>query len=306
MVSEHLSTEPVATVLLTRFNLPSRGYESLVRSSSGWLEERVALFERFCIPSLKAQSDQQFVWIIYFDPQSPAWLMNKIQQWQALPQLKPVFRDEVMLDDMRLDFEQALGYRPRRLLTSNLDNDDAIGRHFLSRLKALAPEQGRTALFLKNGLVVRGDRLFLNTDPDNAFCSVIEDWEGFVTCWVKAHNQLKHKMPVIDAGGQPGWLQVIHNSNVSNRTRGWRVSPQGFADEFPALDIVPVPSRRELLVDRSWHQPKRLFRELGRAATKKVVMLVARDGGIDRAKIAKHAVVQALRRLFTILPDAGR
>ncbi len=40
-------------VFLTRFNLPSAGFESMVRAKQGWLQNRVELFERFCLPSLR-------------------------------------------------------------------------------------------------------------------------------------------------------------------------------------------------------------------------------------------------------------
>jgi hypothetical protein len=296
MVTELTLTEPDAFVLLTRFNLPSKGYESIVRSSSGWLEDRVALFERFCLPSVQAQTDGHFVWIIYFDPESPAWLMKKIEQWQIFPQLKAVFRDRVMLEDMRIDFEQALGHRPRRLITANLDNDDAIGRNFVSRLRAMAPFQGREALFLSNGLVLSGHRLFLNRDADNAFCCASEDWEGFVTCWAKPHTDLKHFMAARYLGGQPGWLQVIHGNNVSNRARGRRVSPAGFASEFTILGSLPPARRKELLTDQLWYRPQRWTREFTRAIVKKAVLLLLPQGGIDQLKVAKHAVEHALRK----------
>lgn len=75
--------DPPAYVIFTRFNLPSKGYESVVRSTDDWLQKRVELFERFCLPSVMAQTDQDFSWIVYFDPHSPAWLMHKIYAWQS-------------------------------------------------------------------------------------------------------------------------------------------------------------------------------------------------------------------------------
>ena len=66
-------------VLLTRFNLPSAGFESIVRAQDGWLKDRIELFERYSIPSVQAQTSQAFHWIIYFDPESPEWLKGRIQ-----------------------------------------------------------------------------------------------------------------------------------------------------------------------------------------------------------------------------------
>ena len=58
-------------VILTRFNLPTAGVESLVRAQEGWLRDRQVLFEKYCLPSVKFQTRQDFSWIVYFDTQSP-------------------------------------------------------------------------------------------------------------------------------------------------------------------------------------------------------------------------------------------
>src|SRR6185312_5627395 len=65
-------------VLLTRFNLPSAGVQELIRAKDGWLRGRVALFERYTVPSVQAQTTQDFTWLIYFDPASPTWLREVI------------------------------------------------------------------------------------------------------------------------------------------------------------------------------------------------------------------------------------
>ncbi|MBY8850425.1 putative rhamnosyl transferase, partial [Saccharothrix sp. MB29] len=65
-------------VVLTRFNLPSVGAESVVRAQEGWLTKRVGLFERYCLPSVAAQTSSDFRWLIYFDPESPQWLKDRI------------------------------------------------------------------------------------------------------------------------------------------------------------------------------------------------------------------------------------
>ncbi|MCU1424755.1 MAG: hypothetical protein JWM51_1046, partial [Microbacteriaceae bacterium] len=66
-------------VLLTRFNLPSAGVESLIRAQEGWLRTRVELFERYCVPSVLAQTSSSYRWLIYFDPESPQWLKDRVE-----------------------------------------------------------------------------------------------------------------------------------------------------------------------------------------------------------------------------------
>src|SRR4051812_14454073 len=146
-------------VLLTRFNLPSAGHEGLVRAKENWLRDRVALFERYCLPSVRAQTCQDFTWIVYFDPQSPQWLRDWAGEHQDSGDFHVVYRDEVpravLLDDIRA----ALPGAPRgTLLTTNLDNDDSVARDFVARLQAATPVTERAAVYLGDGLIVQGDR----------------------------------------------------------------------------------------------------------------------------------------------------
>src|SRR6478736_7368629 len=208
--------EEVDQVLLTRFNVPSAGYESLIRASDGWLARRLELFETYCLPSVKHQTEQRFQWLIYLDPESPAWL---IERMEALKQTRPFtmrLRTKVDKVDLMADISHLFPYPRAKLLSSNLDNDDGLAVDFTARVRKLA-EGERHAIYLSNGLIRRGSEVYLHSDPSNAFCSVLSSWNQPDTCWADWHNQLGRNMQVVHDGGAPAWLQVIHGSNVSNR-----------------------------------------------------------------------------------------
>ncbi|MEM1060752.1 MAG: glycosyltransferase, partial [Planctomycetota bacterium] len=57
-------------VILTRFNLRSSGREAKYRATAGWMDERFDLFEKFTVPSINAQTDQDFVWFVFFDAET--------------------------------------------------------------------------------------------------------------------------------------------------------------------------------------------------------------------------------------------
>lgn len=92
-------------------------------------------------------------------------------------------------------------------------------------------------------------------------------------------------MPVLELDGQPGWLQVIHGTNVSNRIRGRLASPGEHACLFPTLlDDVDQPTPGEELADLVAGRPWRVARDSGRQVTKTaIVQLVGKDG-LDRLK----------------------
>ncbi len=272
-------------VLLTRFNLPSVGVESLIRAREGWLRERVVLFEKYCLPSVLAQDCQNFEWIVYFDPESPAWLHRRIDTYRETGVLTAVLRTEVPREQLRSDIAAVVDPRTEVLITTNLDNDDGIARDFVSRLQAVAAPAERVAVYLTTGLIKSPRGVYVHHDPNNAFCSVREPYRAPVTCWSDWHNLLSRSMPAVAVDSPPAWLQVVHGANVSNRVRGRLVAPGRYAPRFGRmLDDVPQPTRGALLRDGAVFGPARAVREAGRAGVKKALVAVGGTDGLDRVK----------------------
>jgi Putative rhamnosyl transferase len=281
-------------ILLTRFNLPSVGHESLVRARENWLKNRVVLFERYCLPSVAAQSCQRFLWIIYFDPHSPAWLLDWIHGHERQGHFHPYFRENVPRKDLLSDIRAAVGHQQGAdLLTTNLDNDDALAADFVTRIQGTARVGDRMAIYIGDGLIGRSGALYRQVDRYNAFCSVRESWDAPVTCWADWHNLLPEQMPAVVLRGNPGWLQVVHGANVSNRVRGRRTRPTQHRPAFPGLlDDLPEPAMRQIASDTFVSGPGRAIRESGRATTKVVISKVAGKRGLDRVKVMWTAARQ--------------
>jgi hypothetical protein len=273
-------------VLLTRFNLPSVSAESIIRAKDGWLQQRVELFERYCLPSVSSQTNKEFHWIIYFDPDSPEWLMRWIREQRPLGLYQPFFRSSVSRAELCADIRTVVGPPRDELITTNLDNDDGLATDFIDRIQLAGRKGERTALYIAQGLIKSENRLYSFKDPRNAFCSVRETWNSPITCWSNWHNLLGENLPVIEIGGKPGWLQVIHGRNVSNRIRGKRVCSSCHIDRFPGLiDDVRNANLHERMLDRLLAQPARLARDSSRKAAKAVAMRLLGKDGLTRAKL---------------------
>lgn len=257
-------------VLLTRFNLPSLGVEQVIRAREGWLRQRVELFDRYCLPSVVAQQGERPRWLVYLDPESPQWLVDRMRAHQAAGVLVPVLRESVPRDALVADLRALVPEPGSALVTTNLDNDDGLAPDFSARVRAVGGEHPRCAIYLSHGLIATADSLYLRTDRDNAFCSVRETWDGPVTAWSSYHNELGRHMPVVRLGGDPGWLQVVHERNVSNRARGRLVSP-GDHPGFVGLD-VSEPSLADVLRDRTVRMPVRAARDLGRGGLRRMAL----------------------------------
>lgn len=65
--------------ILTRFNLLlwNKDKENKKVRSKEWLEHRFSLFEKYCLPSIKSQTCQDFEWIVLFDSSTPEMLKEK-------------------------------------------------------------------------------------------------------------------------------------------------------------------------------------------------------------------------------------
>lgn len=266
-------------VLLTRFNLPTGGLEGLVRAREGWLRERIDLFERYCAPSVAAQRDAAVTWIVYLDPASPQWLLDRIAPFADRGLLHPVLRERVGVPELREDIAALVPRRSPALLTTNVDNDDGLAVDFCARLAAVTSQHPRFALYATRGLVLSPQGLYLLRDRHNAFCSVREGWDEPVTSWSEYHNELHRVMPVVELDGAPGWLQVVHGGNVSNRVRGRLVSPASHRASFAVPLDAREPSAAELAVDRVVRSPARQVRDRGRAAVRTAgLRLLGKDG----------------------------
>ncbi|WEX91242.1 putative rhamnosyl transferase [Sinorhizobium garamanticum] len=273
-------------ILLTRFNLPSPGIESLIRAKEGWLRERIDLFEQYCLPSVAAQTNQNFRWIVYFDPASPEWLKNRIVRHVESGMFTPIYRESVSREEMIGDIRGVIDRQHEVLITTNLDNDDGIAIDFVDRVQSVVPPCERVAIYVVNGLIRRGDRVYLRRDTRNAFNSVRETWSSPVTSWSAWHTELGDLMPVVEIDGYPGWLQVVHGSNVSNRVRGRLVSPLPVRKLFGRLlDGVGEPGRLDLGRDRLISLPARFIRECGRAVAKRIVLRTLGRDGLGSVKL---------------------
>lgn len=272
-------------VLITRFNVPTPGREGLIRAKDGWLKDRVCLFERFCLPSVESQTLQEFHWLIYFDPDSPQWLKDWLEEKRSSPRFTAIFRPSVSREELVSDLMRISGGRREVLLTTNLDNDDGLAIDFVQRLQNSISSSTRTAIYLGQGLIVHGTSSYLRSDPHNAFCSVAEPWKEPLTAWADWHNRLGLVMPVRVLAGPPGWLQIIHARNVSNTVHGKRCNPAPYTHLFPyAVRGLAKPSPQQLVAENLVISPLRSLRQLLRSAIKTAVINVVGKSNFDALK----------------------
>lgn len=265
-------------VILTRFNLATPGRESKLRNEPTWLSHRFELFEKYCLPSVAAQTCRDFDWLIFFDEATPQAFKDRIEAARKVFPFTAIYTPLFPSEGWRLASLAVVKADPRSaLLTTTLDNDDAIAADFVERLQQCAAghlQDAPLAFNFRNGLVLSGGNLYFHQHESSAFRTLLEPYgDSLRTAADVPHMEMGDHFTIRQIDGEPGWLQVVHERNVSNKARGDRVSVESYRALFPSaiMDGVENPSSFSMMIDRSVSAPFRRVRDAGIAFVKGVL-----------------------------------
>ncbi len=230
--------------IITRFNVNIYPTDFPPRLEDTWLGERLELFQKYCFPAVRAQSNQNFTWLILFDEQTPARYLGIIRAYAKYANLVPVLCGDyesilpTVRDKMRETAPDADWY-----VSTRLDNDDMLSVHYVHCLQEivnsmdeaqLAPADTLYVNFPK-GLQLQEGELYDFEDQTNAFVSLIERSDDPKTVFWVDHPSIYNVSPVIQAETRPLWLQVLHERNVYNYLRGTKLEQGDYSKDFPFL-----------------------------------------------------------------------
>ena len=73
-------------------NLYAQDKHDLPTRTDRWLEHRFEVFERYCLPSVAAQTSGNFTWLCLFDAATPESCRRRIEGYKArCPQFEAVY-----------------------------------------------------------------------------------------------------------------------------------------------------------------------------------------------------------------------
>lgn len=258
----------VSHIFLTRFNMATPGRELAIRTQPGWLQHRFELFEQFCLPSVAAQTRRDFEWIIYFDEETPDEFKARVEDLRAIFPFTPYYCGLFGPEGTPRSIQECFAPQTDLVLTTRLDNDDAIAKDFVERLREEVRLNGYARAFynFRNGLTRRDGAVYHLSHDCNPFFSLLEDTEGDLTTAKNVlHMEIAEHGEVIQIEGAPAWMQVVHGKNVSNRIKGSRVMPsvaaQGFAGG--AGEALEPFRAQDKIAERLLYEPARNVREFG-------------------------------------------
>ncbi len=223
-------------VLITRFNLPTSS-SHWQRDKHGrrvltekWMKDRFELFETFCYPSVTSQSTNNFYWLVYFSDDTEETYKARIDELKRecdlfMPQyIRP---GAELAQHLSSTICKLLKPETDYLISSRIDNDDALNRFALEVIQNQFDHQEFQLINLCRGLVYRAhapEVIAALQYRDGPFVSLIEkvkNREGpFTTVISKNHEDWIKEYPLEQLEDRFYWMQVIHKSNLANSLRG--------------------------------------------------------------------------------------
>lgn len=206
-------------VLLTRFAVrfgkdnPRRRYER-----EGWVDYRMDLFNRYCLPSVQMQTFKNFDWWFMVNPEFPGLTEQHLQELEQYGKIVFITSDwnEAQPEvGERLRFK----YKNEWICSTRLDSDDMLHGSFMDILHEACMEAGRDQFItFKHGCVIRGDKAAPREYDVNPFVSYLEYAKPFRSVFYVDHckaNKAHVPFAVLDFPG-PWWAQVCHGDNIKN------------------------------------------------------------------------------------------
>ncbi|HLW62892.1 MAG TPA: glycosyltransferase [Flavobacterium sp.] len=215
-------SDQIKHFLITRFNLKHSQWTKQNVLNSDWLYERIEIFEKICYPSVINQTQKNFVWILFFDIQTPLEIKHYIENKYRDKRLRIHYIDGFKeLQSASKSIIKSLLNPSDYFITSRLDNDDALHKDYIQTIQSLAILKTKTIIDL-----VKGNQLVLHNNQGiasllvykyNPFISLISNAEKMELVIEKEHTHWNNKAyTYIKYQKKALWLQYIHSNNQLN------------------------------------------------------------------------------------------
>jgi len=239
----------VVTRYFVRFSSASTDVGAMLAPDRKWLDDRFEIFRTVCFPSVVAQTEQDFVWLLFFDVNTPGDQLQRVRDLIAgHANIRIVLCESFDETTRAREIRAELAPDTKWLLTTRLDNDDGWRRDFVATLHNALAFERREFLNYPVGIIFYAGMTFLYRHQSNAFISLLEPVDGFMTVWCGQHLELARMAPIRQLPPIPAFLQMVHAGTRSNKPRGVRVHRLLALEGFEAMNL-PHPDRPERDLD---------------------------------------------------------
>ena len=249
-------------LLVTRFNLRNPEWDVTKNNekllTNDWMEERMWFFENFCFPTILAQTNQNFEWLLYFDISTPEKFKTRISDLiQNQLNFKVFYIDGMpqFYDELK-KYISAIPNKKPYLITSRIDNDDSVHKDFINEIQLEFKQQDYLVLDIIKGysLQIRPTVMLGKKEHIfNPFMSLIEKNDDPKTIWYYHHNMWKKETRIKQVNHKRLWIAVIHEKNKVNNFNGYdNVKWNKLKSDFVLSEEANVLIKNELLPHNKW------------------------------------------------------
>ena len=247
--------------LITRFNLRNpkwdvtKNNEALLTEQ--WMEHRIELFSDFCLPSVTAQSNRNFKWLIYFDVTTPQRFIDQIKQLTApYDNIRTFFIDGMPSFYPEVKKFISQDAQTPYLITSRIDNDDCIHREFIDEVQKQFKSQDYRAIDVLKGYTLQFKPAVMLGKKEhifNPFISLIEKNDDPTTVWMSDHNMWKKESRITQITHRRLWMSIIHDKNKVNEFDGYgEVNWDKLRADFKVSEKMDARLLAEALPQSKW------------------------------------------------------
>lgn len=226
--------------LITRFNLRNPKWVADKKNTpvltDQWHENRFKLFNDFCFESVKAQTNQNFQWLVFFDTTTPQKFRDIVDTFKSkMDNFIPIYVNgmDLFLPSIK---EYISNYNSKFLITSRLDNDDCISRYYIDEVQKRFNHQNFMAVDFIDGysLQIKPDvKIGKRIDQYSPFISLIEKNDNPKTVWSASHSHWKREKNVDFVRNVSVWTAVSHLENKVNGFGGYgKVNIEDYLNTF--------------------------------------------------------------------------
>ena len=142
-------------IFLTRFNVVYHDKWNNDKNKNKvlgeeWLEHRFELFERYCLPSMINQTNQNFKWLIFFDIKTSSFFRKKIENIKEknsffIPYY--VKSGEELQTNLLEYINNFIKPQNSHIITTRIDNDDSFHKTFVDMIHNKFDYQDSTFIY---------------------------------------------------------------------------------------------------------------------------------------------------------------
>ena len=265
-------------IVITRFNLVVKNKNDVISNvwtrdknnhliqTEKWLQTRFSLFELFCLPSILNQSNLNFVWMVYFDSNTPEKYKEIVRNWEVTYKVfLAVYKDSYddFMNELSADIEK-ISEGHNFIITTRLDNDDSLHKDAIDIIQKNFVPIHNTPINLLVGHCISVKRNIIEVatlfkSEDGPFVSIIENKDNIATVYAIRHTDYVDNPAIIQVSDEPLWLQVIHENNMLNFTRGRVHRVKNYVDNYGISGAQVSYSIAKEILQQSWYVLRKIF-----------------------------------------------